>query len=165
MALIDRPPGPLLRVALRAPTWLYRARLGWLAGARFLYIAHRGRRTGKTRHTVVEVVHFDRDAPEVAVIAGWGPSTQWYRNLEAAPAEEVRVGRLRWRHPEQRFLDERERVALLASYVREHPLAAKELGRAFGVPSFDDGEVTALAERTRAVAFRPSAGSGWIATP
>lgn len=158
MALVDRPPGALLRAALKAPIWLYRLRLGWLLGNRFLCISHRGRKTGKARRTVVEVVRFEPATPEATVIAGWGPSTQWYRNLEAAPAEEVTLGRHRWPHPEQRFLDEPERVALLGSYTREHPLAARELARAFGVSDLDDEEVVRLAQRTRAVVFRPSGG-------
>ncbi len=156
MAMRDRPPGPVLRTFLQAPTLLYRARLGWLLGSRFLYMVHRGRRSGKLRRTVVEVVHFDHRSEEAAVVAGWGPHTQWYLNLEAAPAVEVRVGRRRWRAPRQRFLDETERVALLAGYVRDHPRAAKGLSRAFGIASLDAAGVAELAARVRAVAFRPS---------
>jgi deazaflavin-dependent oxidoreductase (nitroreductase family) len=157
MDLFDRRPGRLTSAVLRAPGWLYRARLGWLLGDRFLFFSHRGRRTGRIRHTVVEVVRLDRATPEATVVAGWGPTTQWYRNLEAAPAEEVVIGRRRWPHPGHRMLDEPERGALLRSYAAEHPRAARSLGRAFGVSSLDDTTIPRLAERTRAVAFRPSA--------
>ena len=155
-AIRDRPPGPVLRTFLRAPTLLYRAHLGWLLGNRFLCLVHRGRRSGKLRRTVVEVVHFDRRSEEAAVVAGWGPHTQWYLNLESGPPEEVRLGRRLWRAPGRRFLDEAERVALLGGYVREHPRAAKGLGRAFGIASLDAGGIADLAGRVRAVAFRPS---------
>lgn len=155
-AIRDRPPGPLVRAFLHAPTLLYRAHLGWLLGSRFLYMLHRGRRSGRLRRTVVEVVHFDHRAEEAAVVAGWGPHTQWYLNLESAPAEEVRVGRRRWRAPRQRFLDESERAALLTGYVREHPRAAKGLARAFGIASLDAEGIGELAGRVRSVAFRPS---------
>jgi deazaflavin-dependent oxidoreductase (nitroreductase family) len=156
MALMDRPPNRFVRAVLRMPIWLYRMRLGWLLGNRFLCIAHRGRRTGKTHHAVVEVVRFDRDDAEAFVIAGWGPDTQWYRNLEAAPAEKVIVGRHRWHRPKQRFLDEPARMSLLSSYAREHPRAAKELGRVFGLTGLSEEQIAELAERTRAVAFRES---------
>lgn len=139
------------------PGLLYRAHLGWLLGDRFLYIVHRGRKTGKLRRTVVEVVRFAEVGPEATVVAGWGPETHWYRNLEVAGAAEVTVGRRRWRQPGQRFLDQRQRVELLTGYVREHPRAARELGRIFGFAELDEAAVAALAERTRAVAFRPSA--------
>jgi deazaflavin-dependent oxidoreductase (nitroreductase family) len=131
-----------------------------LLGDRFLYFSHRGRRTGRTRHTVVEVARFDREMSEATVIAGWGPATRWYRNLEAAPALEVAVGRRRWSNPGQRFLCEVEREAVLRSYVlrsysEEHPRAARELGRAFGARRLDASELARIAARTRAVAFRP----------
>lgn len=141
-------------MALRVPGLLYRARLGWLLGNRFLYLIHRGRKSGKTRRAVLEIVRFDGDLPEATVVAGWGPQTQWYRNLEVAPAVEVWVGRHRWRRPQQSFLDRGQREDALVEYAREHPRAAKELGRVFGFASIDD---PAAVERTRAVAFRRSA--------
>lgn len=149
----------MIKAFLKAPVWLYRVRLGWLFGNRFLCITHRGRKSGKLRRTVVEVARFDREALEVSVVAGWGPSTQWYRNLEAAPPEEVIVRRRCWRHPHQRFLDDSERVELLTTYVRDHPAAARELGRAFGVSNLDEEGIAGLASRTRAVAFRSSGGN------
>jgi hypothetical protein len=86
MALTDRRPSGLLRLLLRAPIWLYRARLGRLAGHRLLYLAHRGRRTGTRREVVVETVGYTPDVPEAVVVAAWGRNPDWYRNLQAAPA-------------------------------------------------------------------------------
>lgn len=56
MALTDHQPRGALRLLLRTPIWLYRAELGWLAGHRLLYLAHRGRRTG-ARREVAGTVH------------------------------------------------------------------------------------------------------------
>jgi len=63
MPLMDRKPTGLLRLLLRAPILLYRARAGWLLGHRFVYVAHRGRRTGARREVVVEVVCYLPAAP------------------------------------------------------------------------------------------------------
>jgi hypothetical protein len=38
----------LLRLLFRTPTMLYRIRMGWLLGDRFLLLTHTGRKTGKT---------------------------------------------------------------------------------------------------------------------
>ena len=158
MALIDRPPGWALRAALRAPAWLYRLHLGWLLGSRFLCVSHRGRVSGRLRRTVLETVRFRRHDPEVVAVAAWGEEAQWYRNLRSEPAIEVRVGRRRWRRPEQRFLSEPERRGVLREYVAAHPLAARELGRVLGFPELGSGDVEATAQRTRAVAFVPGRG-------
>ncbi len=138
---------------MRAPTLLYRVGLGRLLGGRFLCIVHRGRRTGKLRRTVVEVVDFDSAREEVLVVAGWGSRTQWYRNLEAAPALEVAFGRHRWRRPRQRFLDEGERAEALTVYEEQHPRAAAALTRRLG--GGGESALAELAGRLPAVAFRP----------
>ena len=63
MTLIDHQPTGLLKHLLRAPIWLYRAGLGPLLGHRFVYIAHRGRRTGARREVVLEVVGYTPKDP------------------------------------------------------------------------------------------------------
>jgi deazaflavin-dependent oxidoreductase (nitroreductase family) len=156
MGLTDRPPGRLMGAALRAPTLLYRAHLGWLLGSRFLCIVHRGRRTGRVRRTVVEVVAFDRERQEALVAAGWGRGAQWYRNLEAAPALEVAIGRRRWRQPRQRFLGEDERAPALARYEEAHPRAAAELARVLGDSEARGDTLAEMAARLPMVAFSPA---------
>ncbi|MGH3594278.1 MAG: nitroreductase family deazaflavin-dependent oxidoreductase, partial [Pseudonocardiaceae bacterium] len=44
------------RRLVRAPIWLYRARLGFLFGSRMLLLEHVGRKTGARRYVVLEVV-------------------------------------------------------------------------------------------------------------
>jgi len=53
-------------------------------------------------------------------------------------------------------LREPERVELLTCYVRDHPAAARELGRVFGVITLDKEGIAGLTSRTRAIAFKPS---------
>jgi hypothetical protein len=113
---------------------------------------------------VLEVVRLDDDVPVATVIAGWGPATQWYLNLEAAPAELVVIGRRRWPRPRHRFLDAPERVEALRSYVETYPRAAPVLGRVFGFSTIDDRAIAAIAERTRGVAFRPGAAPRAVPT-
>ena len=76
----------------RAPLYLYRWRLGWLLGKRCLLLTHTGRRTGLRRQTVLEVVDYRKEGPEVVVVNGFGPNSDWVRNIEAKPGEEVTVG-------------------------------------------------------------------------
>jgi deazaflavin-dependent oxidoreductase (nitroreductase family) len=135
MPLIDfsrRPTGWLKRV-LRWPVYLYRARLGFLFGRRFLMIEHRGRRTGRHHRTVVEVA--GRRSGEWVCASGTGPRSDWYRNLRAGGLLAVWVGsRKHW--ASVRFLDAREAAGVMGDYEHEHPRTAARLYGIMGV-SYD----------------------------
>lgn len=153
-----RSPGLILRLAFKAPMVLYRLRLGWLLGERFILLTHTGRRTGRARSTVLEVVAHDRSIPEVVVIAAWGQRAQWVRNLQAALAVSVQIGRARWQHPEHRILEPAQAAETIAAYRREHPFAAKTIARLLGWPLDESGPAYDEFVRTFcAVAFRPGA--------
>jgi deazaflavin-dependent oxidoreductase (nitroreductase family) len=154
----DKKPTGLLRWALRLPIWLFRAHLGFLFGHRLAYLAHRGRKTGARREVVVEVVRYDAGVPEFTVIAAWGGTPDWYRNLRAAPAIEVRIGRHRWPAPVQRFLTPQQILDLLHDYQRAHPKAFGQLGPRLGFPADpQDPAWPEVAARVHAIAFRPAA--------
>jgi deazaflavin-dependent oxidoreductase (nitroreductase family) len=110
-----------VRRALRAPAALYRAGLGPVLGHRFLLLTHRGRKSGRTYETVLEVVRWRADAREAVVLAGLGRRANWLRNVQAGGAVEVRIGRERF-VPAARELDVDEAVATLADYERRNRL-------------------------------------------
>jgi deazaflavin-dependent oxidoreductase (nitroreductase family) len=134
---------------LRAPVWLYRLRLGWLLGGRFLLLRHRGRCSGRERTVVLEVVHHDRERGVYYVVAAWGERAQWLRNVLAHPRIGVVVGRRRL-SARARVVSADEAGQVLERYAREHRLALCVLGRLLGVPTDDPRQ---LAGRLRVVAL------------
>jgi deazaflavin-dependent oxidoreductase (nitroreductase family) len=145
---LRRPPSELMRLAVRAPLWLYRAGLGGLLRDRFLRLRHRGRRSGKWREVVLEVVGHDEDGTYV-VAAAWGERAQWYRNVQHDPNVVVTVGRRTFDTMAER-LPENEAFRRLDRYARQHKIAFRELSRLLGTD--DVGE---LARTMPVVAFRP----------
>jgi deazaflavin-dependent oxidoreductase (nitroreductase family) len=110
---------------------LYRLKLGWLLGQRFLLLRHTGRKSGRTRETVIEVVRREADGPVYYVTSGWGEASQWYRNVMAEPQVRVTVGRRTFRARAERLaVDAAESV--LREYASRHGTAARALGRIFG---------------------------------
>lgn len=152
-----RRPHGLFRRAVRAPLWLYHRDLGLLLGRRFLYLAHQGRLSGLRRETVLEVARLDHETGEVLVFSAWGPRSDWYKNLRAGRALEIRIGHLRFTEPEHRFLSEDERRAVLVAYKEAYPVTWWVLARCLGLPR--DPKNDDIAD-VRAVAFRPV---GWTA--
>ncbi len=105
---------------VRAPIWLFRAGLGFLAGGRLLMMQHRGRTSGQRRYVVLEVVA--RPAPDVAVVvAGLGPRSQWYRNVRADPRVLVSIGARHEVRARATTMAPDDGAALLRAYTGAHP--------------------------------------------
>lgn len=146
---VPKRPEGLQRLLLKAPVWLYRLRLGRLLGARFVLLRHRGRRSGAVYDTVLEVI--GRDDDEVFVVSGFGPGSDWLRNIRAGPALLVETGGHRF-VPDARFLDLDEATDVLAAYAADHRRAAAVLGKRLYGGAFDPA---LLAAATSVVGLRP----------
>jgi deazaflavin-dependent oxidoreductase (nitroreductase family) len=107
----------------RAPAYLYRWRMGWLFGHRLLLLTHIGRRSGLRRQTVLEVVEYRKEGPEVVVANGFGPDCDWVRNIEAKGGEEVTVGSQHFA-ASHRFLGEEEAVKVIEGYEHRNRFIA-----------------------------------------
>src|SRR5690348_3028048 len=89
---LRRRPGRIALAIMRMPLRAYAHGAGWMLGTTFVQFTHVGRRTGATHEAVAMVLHRDPATREVVICAGWA-NTDWYRNLEAAPALSVQIGR------------------------------------------------------------------------
>lgn len=127
--------GSALRYFLRAPVFLYRWRLGRLLRNRFLLLTHIGRHSGLRRQTVLEVMEYRKDGPEVVVMSGFGAKSDWLRNIEANPVEEVIVGSHHF-IASHRFLGEEEAMRVVSDYERRNwfvaPIVRYVLSRLLG---------------------------------
>lgn len=164
----DRPTG-MLRFLLGLPAHLYHLRLGFLLGHRFLLLVHTGRRTGRHRETVLEVVRYDPVTDESVVLAGWGRRAGWLHNVKAGLGREVRTGAQRY-VPAWRILPVEEAETLFADYERRNrvagPIVRAVLGRLLGWRY--DGTPAArrrAVEQLAFVGFRPTPPPRSIAAP
>jgi deazaflavin-dependent oxidoreductase (nitroreductase family) len=152
-------PGPVLKRVLHLPVRLFDLHLGWLLGHRFLLLAHRGRRSGRVYRVVLEVVAWDPATREAVVMSGFGPGSQWYKNVLAGGAAEIRIGRGRFR-PQTRHPEPAEAVEIFAAYERRNrllsPLVRRLLSRQAGF-RYDGSDAgrRRLVAALPLVAFRP----------
>lgn len=138
---------------------LYRLHLGWLLGHRRLLLTHQGRKTGRLRHTALDVMRFDPVTKECLVISMYGERADWFRNIVAHPALEVQTGRDRF-VPEQRILPPEEAQAVITSFWQQYPRAVRLSLRLLGFQYEDtEGSRQAICAALRVVSFRPKAFS------
>ena len=126
-------PRGLARLAFRIPIWLYRAHLGWLLGYRFVLLTHTGRKSGLPRHTVLEVVRYDKLTGACIVASGWDTKSDWFQNVTANPKIVIQIRNKRSAAIAERLSPEAGAQELL-DYARRHPLALRELVAVHGLP-------------------------------
>ena len=119
-----RVPRPIRRFVAKVPAALYKAGLGWLFGHRFLLLTHRGRRSGRLYHTMIEIILYDPGSGEATVVSAAGAGADWYRNIQASPPVEVHIGRERYM-PDVRLLDAEESREGMRKLARQRPLEAR----------------------------------------
>ncbi len=157
--LYRRRPRGLLRWLARLPITLYRLRLGWLFGRRFLLLHHVGRKTGLPRRVVLEVVEHDPLSGSYVVAAAWGPRADWLRNLEAHPQASIEVGLRRVEVVAQR-LDQEQAERVFREYARRYPFALRILSRVMGYQVRGTQEdIRQLAALVPLVRLRPRAAA------
>ncbi|MCX4854897.1 nitroreductase family deazaflavin-dependent oxidoreductase [Streptomyces canus] len=131
-----QPPTGWRRLAFRLPIRLYHAGLGPLLGKRFLLLHHTGRKSGRKRQVVLEVVSYDKHTDIWTIASGFGPKSDWYQNLRHRPQATIQFGR---RHfaVTAHFLSPEEGADVMADYARRHPQAARRLSSLMGFPRDD----------------------------
>ena len=142
---------------LRLPIYLYLFGLGRVLGYRFLLVVHRGRKSGLLRETILEVIRHDPISRESVVLSGRGEKADWYCNIQASPALEIRTGGERY-VPKHRLLAPEENHAVISEYASHHRAAFRLLVKTFGFGYPLDGteeERRKYAESLRLVAFLP----------
>ncbi|WP_329416561.1 nitroreductase family deazaflavin-dependent oxidoreductase [Streptomyces sp. NBC_00704] len=145
-----RLPTGWKRWAARAPLLLFRAGLGPVLGKRFLLLHHVGRSTGLDRRVVLEVVAHETQSSGWTVASGFGPGSDWYRNLRARPKTVVQIGN-RYHAVDARFLSPDDGARIMADYAARHPRTARRLCALMGLPS--DGSDASFREAGRAIPF------------
>tara|TARA_R110002073_G_scaffold16703_8_gene63759 strand:+ start:1541 stop:2026 length:486 start_codon:yes stop_codon:yes gene_type:complete len=124
------PSGFKLKLA-RAPIYLYRIGLGGLMGDRFLRLRHRGRRTGNSIETVLEVIRHDESTTQFFVASGYGTKSQWYRNIIAEPHVSIMVKNTE-HNAVARVVSPDEATQILGLYAAAHPKSIKAVARLSG---------------------------------
>lgn len=128
------PPTGVRRLFFRFPIILFRCGMGRLFGSRFLLLNHIGRRSGLPRQAALEVMESNPEEGVYLVTSGWGPNSDWYRNLLKHPDVSIQVGSRRLQVTAEP-LSPAESGDALARYAKKYPTAARNLPRLIGISS------------------------------
>jgi len=83
-------------------------------------LEHIGRKTGRRRQNVLEVLRYDPEGPTFYVASGFGRRSHWFRNIQVHPQVTIQVGRTRC-PARARVLDTDQAARVLMDDARAHP--------------------------------------------
>jgi deazaflavin-dependent oxidoreductase (nitroreductase family) len=148
-----RRPGLLRRWFFRAPIVMYRIGLGGLMPMQLL-LTTVGRKSGRPRQSVVDVLGHDVGTDTYYVVSAYGSRSDWYRNLQANPALRAQV---RWRRFPARatVLSQEQAEELLLDFWHRHRLYARIVFRLVGLKVATEEEARAVIGQMRVVAVQP----------
>ena len=121
-----KPPRGAKAIPWRMPIWIYRQGMDWLLGSRALLLSHKGRKSGKTRQTVLEIIHHSPGDQTYYVVSGFGAQSHWYKNIQHEPRVKIQVGSKR-RDAIATQLEPDEAEWVFFSYAQKHPRALRGL--------------------------------------
>jgi len=100
-------------------------------GKKFLLLTHLGRKTGKQRQTVLEVIEIKPETAEYFVVSGFGKRSDWYQNIQFNPSVVIQVGS-RKMIATARQLDPDQAGQTILSYAQQYPKNLKILSSVMG---------------------------------
>lgn len=125
------PPRGLASLPWRFPIWIYRLGLGAFLGEKFLLLTHQGRKSGKLRQTVLEIIQSKPGAAEYFVVSGFGKHSDWYQNILSNPSVKIQVGSRKMSAVARQLSPDQASQAIL-SYAQRYPKNLKTLSALLG---------------------------------
>jgi deazaflavin-dependent oxidoreductase (nitroreductase family) len=147
-----------LRLIKRPPQLLYAIGLGPLYGRSVLLLTTTGRRTGLPRVTPLQYEEIDG---AIYLGSARGVNADWFRNIQADPRVEVRIGKRRLAGIAEPITDPVRVADFLEYRLNHHPRMVGAIMRMEGLPAnHDRSDIEEYARRRALVVVRPSTEGG-----
>ena len=152
-----KPPRGMLRFFFRFP--IYMARMGFhgwerLIGVQWMLLTTVGRKSGKKRYAMVDVLVHDRATDTYFIEVGFGQRSDWYRNMQATPRFEAQVGRRKF-HATAEELPSDRTADVMVDFVRRRPVYAKSVMKTVGITFTTEAELRQMASHWLLLAVHP----------
>ncbi len=162
MSALEKRPNWLLKTFFKVPVWIYRMGFpGWerMIGAQWMLITAVGRKSGKRRETMVDVLDYDAASDTYFVEAAYGTRADWYRNIQVNPRFEARVGRRKF-HARATTLSNENAGEMLVRFYRKKPAYTRSVMAMVGMKFESEEGLRALAPKLTLLAIQPETGNG-----
>lgn len=154
---LEKRPSALLKFFFKTPLLLHKLGLsGWerLIGAQWMLITTIGRKTGKRRQTMVDVMDYNKTTDTYYIEAAYGERADWYKNIQSNPIFEAQVGRRKFKACAGTLSNEGA-GDLLVQFYRQKPAYTRSVMAMAGMKFKDETELRELGKNLMLLAVKP----------
>ena len=156
-AFNGRPRG-LLKFFFKMPLYLHKFGIVWwiekFTGAQWMLITTTGRKSGKSRQVMVDVMKYDKETDTYYVEAAYGARADWVRNIRANPVFYAQVGRRKFvARAVELSADQGEEM--LVAFFLSAPKYARAVMSLGGLKVKDEAELRRMARGLMLLAIKP----------
>jgi deazaflavin-dependent oxidoreductase (nitroreductase family) len=160
MSPFDKPPGRLLKFFFKVPVWIHQLGFGgWerLIGAQWMLITTTGRKTGKPRNVMVDIMDYDKTTDTYYIEAAYGELADWYKNIQNNPIFEGQVGRRKIK-ARAGALSTQGAGEMLVQFYRRKPAYTRSVMAMAGMKFKDEDELRVIGKNLTLLAVKPESG-------
>ena len=157
MSAFDKRPDRLLKFFFKVPVWLHKMGFGgWerLVGAQWMFITTIGRKTGKPREAMVDVMDYDIATDTYYIEAAYGARADWYKNMQSNPIFEAQVGHRKFK-ARAGALSTEGAGEMLVQFYRHRPGYTRSVMAMAGMKFKDEGDLRVIGKSLTLLAVRP----------
>ena len=157
MSALTKRPNPLLKFFFKFPVWLHKMGLGgWerIIGAQWMLITTTGRKSGKPRDVMVDVMDYDPAADTYYIEAAYGDRADWVKNIEANPLFQAQVRRRKFT-ARLIALTGFEAGELMVKFYRAKPAYTRSVMAMVGMKFEGEEELRNLASQLKLFSVKP----------
>jgi len=151
------PPRGWLKLFFKIPVVVARCGLsGWerLIGVEWMLLTTIGRKSGKKRHAMVDVLLYEKESDTYFIEAGFGKRSDWYRNIQAHPVFEAQVGRRKFLATAEMLPSERSADVML-NFIQRRPKYAESVLKMVNIKFTSEEEFRRMAAQWVLLSVRP----------
>ena len=157
MSALDKRPGKFLKFFMKVPVWFAKIGFGgWekLIGAEWMLITTRGRKSGTPRDAMVDVMDYDAASDTYYIEAAYGERADWYKNMQANPVFEARVGGRKFSATATPLSNDGA-GELMVKFFRKKPAYTRSVMAMVGMKFEGEEELRVLGSKLTLLAVKP----------
>jgi len=157
MGMFEKRPNWFLKLFFKIPVFLYKIGFGGferIIGAEWMLLTTIGRKSGKPRQTMVDILDYDKDADTYYIEAAYGARADWYKNIQANPLFEAQVGRRKFKARAGELTADNAADKLVQFYRRK-PAYTRSVMAMVGMKFEDEDGLRAVAKNLTLLVVKP----------